>query len=143
MRPIPIPLSVAELAVLHDASEALHTSKHELLLTSALATADEYAASREGGPPGGPGHVFWSARSAQTSFTAVHIAPSSADQERLERAASRVRMLQGSTNVAVPLAAFVIGATLRMLARRRASDPALARIRLPAQMWSVQRRRRS
>lgn len=139
MRPVAINLSLAELAVVHRAADLLGTTKNSLLLHCALTAADEYISSREGGAPGNPGHVFWSVVTPQTVTGTVHIAPNGSQMERLERAAARVKMLRGSDVLDVSPAAFVIGATLRVLSRRRESEKVLAELRLPFEMRAVRR----
>lgn len=139
MRPVAINLSLAELAVVHRAAELLGTTKSSLLLQCALTAADEYISSREGGAPGNPGHVFWSVVTPQTVTGTVHVAPSTSQLQRIERAAARVKMLRGSDVLDVSTAAFVIGATLRVLSRRRQSEKALGELRLPFEMRAVQR----
>lgn len=131
MRPVAVLVSLAELAVIHRAAELLDCTKSQLLLESALATADEYVSSREGGAPGNPGHVFWSSLTPQSVTGTLHVAPSAAQLNRLERASARVRVVRGSDVREVSLAAFIVGATLRVLARRKRSEPRLAELLVP------------
>lgn len=141
MRPLPVHLSLAELAAIHRAAELLGTDKSRLLLESALMTAEEYVASSEGGRPG-QGAVFWSARVPQTVTSTVHVAPTAEQLERLQRAAAKVKVMHGGDVHDITPAAFIVGATLRALARRQVMDGRLAELRLPVTASAAHRRTR-